>query len=149
MKERARRGGTPGMGAPRHGPPEMSIPEKDKDKREKIMKLIPSHDTRDTTHHSQLTTHLAQHTTHNTQHSTLNTQHTTHHAPHSDWKRPRQKILSGGAVAEKKMPPFLFFVHVCPCRTGDECFRHTGELPSSSENVRARVGRRMVDVVFG
>ena len=117
------RWGPPGVGPPRHGPPEMSIPEEDK--REKIMKLIPSHDTRDTTHHSLLTSHLAQHTTHNTQHSTLNTQHTTHHAPHSDWKRPRQKILSGGAVAEKKMPPFLFFVHVCPCRTGDECLRRT------------------------
>ena len=44
---------------------------------------------------------------------------------------------------------FFFFFQVCPCRTGDECFRHTRELLVSSEHVRARVGRRMADVVFG
>ena len=60
----------------------------------------------------------------------------------------RLKILSGGAVAEKKMPPFLFLsflFKMCPCRTGDVCVRHTRELHASSENVRARVGRRKAD----
>ena len=32
--------------------------------------------------------------------------------PKNDWKRPRLKILSGDTMAEKKMPPFLFFMCV-------------------------------------
>ena len=78
------------MGAPRHGPPEMSIPEKDK--REKIMKLIPSHDTRDTTHH---TTHNSHHTMLSTQHTTRDTQHTTHNTEREVRVRPIRKTTNG------------------------------------------------------
>ena len=45
---------------------------------------------------------------------------------------------------------FYFLSMMCPCRTGDVCFRHTRELHhASSDNVRAGLGRRKADVVFG
>ena len=69
-----------------------------------------------------------------------------------DWK-----IVSGycGGKENATLPflsPFFFFIlfrKMCPCRAGDVCFRHIGELLACSENVRARFGRRMAIVVFG